>query len=255
MQEQIFDMLFNEDDVTWQTMLYELVRSDQMDPWDINLKDLAQRFFDTVQKMREMDFRVSGKILLAAAIMLKIKSNQLLTKDLDAFDALFAPDEEEEMLIDDAYLRDKAKYEHYKNVNLIPKTPQERKRKISIFDLVDALQKAMEVKKRRVLRDVPIDEDLTLPEKKTDISVVIKDIYGRIKSFFAANKGKTLTFSTLAPSQEKHDRVFTFIPLLHLTNQRKIDLHQERHFGEIEIAMMTASNKKELKKELSEVNA
>ena len=35
----------------------------------------------------------------------------------------------------------------------------------------------------------------------------------------------------------KEDKVFTFIPLLHLTNQRKIDLNQENHFGEIEIVL------------------
>jgi len=253
MQEQFFDVIFNTDDVTWQTMLYELVRTEQMDPWDIDITDLAQKFFDTVQQMREMDFRVSGKILLAAAIMLKIKSNQLLTKDLDAFDSLFSPDDEEEMIMDDDFEARK-KYEYYKNLNLIPRTPQARKRKISIFDLVDSLQKAIEVKKRRVLRDVPVGE-IKLPEKSVDISVVIKNIYGRIKSFFKSNKGKKLTFSILTPSQTRHDRVFTFIPLLHLSNQRKVDLHQEKHFGEIEIAMIQAANKKELETELSSVNA
>lgn len=254
MQEQLFDMLFNKDDVTWQTMLYELVRTEQMDPWDIDIALLAQRFFDTVQKMREMDFRVSGKILLAAAIMLKIKSNQLLTKDLDAFDSLFSPDEEEEMLLDEGYIKDKVNYEHYKNLNLIPKTPQQRKRKISIYDLVDSLQKAIEVKRRRVLRDVPVSE-ITLPEKKTDISVIIKDIYGRIKSFFASNKGDKLTFSALSPSENRQDKVFTFIPLLHLSNQRKIDMYQYKHFGEIEIAMIQASARKQIEQELSSVNA
>ena len=29
-----------------------------------------------------------------------------------------------------------------------------------------------------------------------------------------------------------------FIPLLHLTNQRKIDLHQQKHFGDIEVELL-----------------
>ena len=252
MQEQVFDLIFNKDDVTWQTMLYELVRTEQMDPWDINLKDLAQKFFDTVQNMREMDFRVSGKILLAAAIMLKIKSNQLLTKDLDAFDSLFAPDDEEELLLDDSQ---KPSYEYLKDAKLIPRTPQERKRKISIFDLVDALQQAIEVKRRRVLRDIPPEAEIAIPKKTRDISLVIKDIYGRIKAFFETNKNSKLKFSKLTLSENREDKVFTFIPLLHLSNQRKINLYQEEHFGEIEIAMMQAAAKQQLEKELSEVNA
>lgn len=54
------------------------------------------------------------------------------------------------------------------------------------------------------------------------------------------------------PSQKKEDKIFTFIPLLHLTNQRKVNLEQKEHFGEIEIMLNT---KKEVGEELSgEVN-
>ena len=59
--DQVLEIIFDKDDITWQSMLYELVRTEQMDPWDIDITQLAQKFFDTVQTMREMDFRISGK--------------------------------------------------------------------------------------------------------------------------------------------------------------------------------------------------
>ena len=69
-----------------------------------------------------------------------------------------------------------------------------------------------------------------------EIGDVIKNVYGRIKLFFVKNQDSRLTFSRLLPENaNKEDKVFTFIPLLHLTNQRKIELEQEQHFGEIEI--------------------
>ena len=95
-QDEIFEWLFQKDEVTWQTMLYELVRSEEMNPWDINVSLLAQRFLDMLRKLKEMDFRVSGKIILAAAILLKIKSNRLVHEDITNLDKLFAPDEEDE---------------------------------------------------------------------------------------------------------------------------------------------------------------
>jgi segregation and condensation protein A len=246
MQEQIFEMLFDKDDVTWQTMLYELVRTEKMDPWDIDISLISQRFFEMIHKMKEMDFRIGGKILLAAAVLLKIKSNQLLGKDLDAFDRMFQT--EDELLLDESS-GEKPSYEHLKNIQLIPRTPQERKRKVSIYDLVDALQKAIEVKRRRVMRDIPAGA-LEIPEKQIDISEVIKSIYGRIKSFFAVNDSKKLNFSALIPSESRHDKVYTFIPLLHLSTQRKIDLIQDQHFGEIQIAMLSASAEKQVAEEI-----
>ena len=56
-QEEIFEFLFEKDEVTWQTMLYELVRSEEMNPWDINVSLLAQKFLDMVRTMKKMDLR------------------------------------------------------------------------------------------------------------------------------------------------------------------------------------------------------
>src|SRR3989344_5635587 len=38
---------------------------------------------------------------------------------------------------------------------LIPRTPQPRQRKVSIYDLVEALERELEVKKRRLLHSIP----------------------------------------------------------------------------------------------------
>ena len=73
MQEQIFDMLLKENEVTWQTIIQDLVKKEGMDPWDVDVSKLSQRYISTLKKLKEHDFRVSGKVVLAAAILLKIK--------------------------------------------------------------------------------------------------------------------------------------------------------------------------------------
>lgn len=249
-QEELFEMLFDKDEVTWQTMLYELVKSEEMDPWNINLSLLAQKFLDMIRGLKQTDFKLSGKIVLAAAILLKIKSNRLVGEDMLNLDRLINQSEEEdEGLLDELTDEFEEQREALKDVDLIPRTPQARKRKVSIYDLVDALQKAMDVKKRRVMRDIPPIE-LKVPEKKADISDMIHGIYGKIKTFFAKSN-KKLTFNQLIPSESKVDKVYTFIPLLHLTNQRKIDLKQYTHFGEIEVEMLRKANEKDINKELA----
>src|SRR3989338_4141185 len=241
--ERIFQILYEEDEVTWQSLLYELVKKEGMNPWDINISLLTKEYIDTIKKLKELDFRISGKVLLAAAILLKMKSNRLLNEDLSEFDRLLTQEEE---LVEELDLEEQQQYKLGERPILIPRTPQPRKRKVSIFDLVNALEKALEVKQRRVLNSIP-PMSVRIPERKRDITEVIREVYSRIKSFFMINSQKRLTFTQLVPSQKKEDKIFTFIPLLHLTNQRKVNLEQKEHFGEIEI-MLNA--KKEVDEEL-----
>ncbi len=231
--ERIFQILYNTDEVTWQTLLYELIKKEGMNPWDINIRLLTKKYIETIKKLKDLDFRISGKVLLAAAILLKIKSNRLLNEDLSEFDRLLTQPEED--LLEEIDLEEPRVYGEEKQP-LIPRTPQPRKRKVSVFDLVKALEKALEVKKRRVLNSIP-PMNVKIPEKNKDITQIIREVYSKIISFFTRNKQNRLTFSQLAPSNTKEDKIYTFIPLLHLTAQGKVNLDQKEHFGEIGIML------------------
>ena len=241
--ERIFQILYSKDEVTWQSLLYELIKKEGMNPWDVDISQLTKDYIETIKKLKELDFRISGKVLLAAAILLKVKSNRLLNEDLYEFDRLLT---EEEELVEELDLEDQQHYEPGSSPVLIPRTPQPRKRKVSVFDLVNALEKALEVKQRRVLNSIP-PMNLKIPEKKRDITEIIRDVYTKIKLFFSKGQKNKITFSQLVPSQSKEDKVYTFIPLLHSANQSKIDMAQQEHFGEIEIYL---ASKKEVDKEL-----
>ncbi|UCH12321.1 MAG: segregation/condensation protein A [Candidatus Omnitrophota bacterium] len=241
--EKVFELLFNQDEITWQSIIYDLVRTEQMDPWDVDISLLTKRYLEMIKKLKEMDFRVSGKVLLAAAILLKMKSNRLVG-DANQLEQMFNEPEAAELY--DELEEEFQKITRPETPVLIPRTPQPRKRKVSIYDLVGALNKALEVKQRRVLNSIP-PMNVKVPEKKRDITEIIMDIYTKIKLFFSRGT-KKLTFSKLVLSDKKEDRVYAFVPLLHLANQdqRKIDLFQQQHFGDIEITLASKAVEKEL---------
>ncbi len=253
MSEDTIQLLLEKDDVTWRQLLYDLVKSEQMNPWDIDLSILSKRYIETIKQMQHMDFRVSGKILLAAAILLKVKSQHFIEHGLDELDRLLArtqePDMDETFFSEFSHeLFDVADKIEYEEPRLIPRTPQPRHRKITIYDLAEALQQALEVKKRKLDRAYP-NIKITIPKKKFDITQVIRDVYTRIKTYFHMNGDKQLTFSQLLPSSaSREDKVYTFIPLLHLDNQRKINMWQREHFGEIGIDLL--NTKKQVDSEL-----
>lgn len=243
-QSRIMDFLFNEHHINWQTMLYELVKQENMDLWDIDIGKISTKYVEMIKTLKELNFRVCGKIILAAAILLKLKSEQLLNSDIESFDSLFAKS-------DDAAwnelgdflegtgmgLREDLQELKRQKPLVVPRSPQPRQRKVSIYDLISALEKALESNVRKPIRIH--SNDFKMPDKKIDISLVIKDIYAKVIDFFEMEQEKNITFSDLLPKEANNlDKVYTFIPLLHLTNDRKIDLLQKEHFGEIEIILM-----------------
>jgi len=62
----------------------------------------------------------------------------------------------------------------------------------------------------------------------------MRQLYSTISTHYKTNQNK-ITFSQLIPEDTRMGKVLTFLPLLHLSNQRKLNLEQEEHFGEIEI--------------------
>src|SRR3989338_2829421 len=246
--DRIFSLLTQQEDITWQAILYDLVRKEGMDPWDVDISLIAQRYIHLLKELKEHDFRLSGKVILAAAILLKLKSSKLVDEDIGELDRLIKGEQPTDDLFfeepaDSAYQR-----EDMGDISLIPRTPQPRKRKVSIFDLVKALEKALEVKHRRVHNAMP-PAPLPVHKKSRDITELIREVYGKVKVYFGAEPKGRLTFKQLLPSEGREDKVHTFIPLLHLSQQRKVDLEQQEPFGEIGISLAV---KQELKEELAE---
>src|SRR3989338_8864918 len=148
MQQKIFYLLLEQEEIGWKSLIYDLIKTEQMDPWDVNITLLTQKYIQAIKAMQKHDLRISGKILLAAAILLKIKTSHLLEHDITKLDQLISQNNEgigEEELFEELESGEKRLREKYK---LITRNPQPRTRKHSVNDLIEALQKAMASKKR-----------------------------------------------------------------------------------------------------------
>jgi len=241
----VMDLLFEQDDVTWRTILLDLVKSEQMDPWDVNITLLTQKYLHVVKEMQEHDLKISGKILLAAALLLRIKSTHFIDKDLAEFDQLLYQQEESEE--DWENLNEQQKEERIREkYKLIPRNPQPRNRKVAIHDLISALQKAMETKRRILATQRPVKYEIQ--RKGMDIVEVIYDLYHKIMFYNkkTEGEGQKITFTQLLPPQAgKQEKAFTFIPLLHLENLQKVETEQKKPFDEIYITLKETKLTKE----------
>lgn len=236
MQQKVFDLLLEQDDVSWKSILMDLVNTEQMDPWDINITLLTKKYIHVIKELQQQDFRISGKILLAAAFLLKIKSAYLVEHDISNLDKLInqteAVDEEELFTeMENGSGKERPKFA------LIPRNPQPRTRKVSLQELIDSLQRAMVSKRRILAQQRPVKFEV--PKRKIDIMGAIRELYQKIVYYTQKENQEKLTFSQLLPPQAgKMEKVYTFVPLLHLEHQEKIQTEQGKPFEEIYIKLL-----------------
>ena len=147
MEDKIFQILVNDNEISWRSIIIDLVKKEDMDPWDINISLLSKKYIDRIKQLKESDLKVSGKVLLAAAILLRVKSYRFMDEDITALDALIASvNSDDEELFDDLldYEGQEGAINLEEQPKIYPRTPQPRKRKVSVFDLVNALEKALD---------------------------------------------------------------------------------------------------------------
>lgn len=232
-QEQIHNLVFSRE-IGWQEIIYDLINSEQLDPWNVDIVVLTNKYLEKIQELEENYF-VSSKVLLAAALLLRIKSEILLNKYIKSIDEiLFGKKEKIKIQMERIELDEEIPF-------LIPKSPIPRFRKVTLNELVESLNKAIITEGRRIKKEVLnnraiIDTSFSLPKRKFVINDKIKEIYEKLFSQLQNNEFGSVPFSVLI-GNDKEEKIYSFSSLLHLENQKKIWLHQEEHFGEINIWM------------------
>lgn len=228
-QNQFHDFVFGAE-LSWQEIIYDLINTEQLDPWDIDLSLLAQGYLEKIQQLEEANFAMSSKVLLVASLILRIKSELLISRYIRSLDdVLFNKKHEiqEKIEIPETYDEEFP--------GLLPKSPMPRLRRLSLPELMAALSKAVKTEERREYRKENEREAFErtrflMPKKTISLKDRIKKIYDRVVFFF--QKTDKIKFSELA-GEKKHEKINTFIPLLHLDNHNKLWLQQHQHFDEI----------------------
>ena len=255
-QDQIHDLLFSRE-LGWQEIIYDLINTEQLNAWDINIVILTDKYLERIQKIEEADFFVSSKVLLAASLLLKIKSEILLNTYIKSIDEiLFGKKEEKKYSMERIELEEEIP-------ELVLRSPIPRYKKVTLNELLESLNKAITTENRRIQK-ITINNNairkssFSLPKRKFSTKDKMKEIYQKLFKHLKDDEiKKKISFKELI-GEDKEEKIISFLPLLHLENQKKIWLHQEVHFDEIYIWLKDVFLKHnpdpfaELKEELEE---
>jgi segregation and condensation protein A len=232
-------------------ILVQMAERGEIDPWNIDIVEVTDRFLQELERRKELDLRVSGRTLFYAALLLRMKSEYLeeaelpeeedygegeedegtgfgLDKGVDAGDDLLGPIERLEREIKRRLDR-----------------KQLRKRPITLFELILELKAAEKEQRRRqrffhgfdpALIEVDDVVGIAHDEGYRDAAHVILD-----QCQEKIEREGIMTLEEIAALMGKKI-IEVYIPLLYLMFEEKILLWQEEFFGQVFVGIRSAQD-------------
>lgn len=211
----------------WKELLFELIETRQLDPWNVDIIALADGFLKKIKEMEKMELAVPGNTILAASILLRHKTDGVVW---------------EEPAPPVAFAEGAPPFEELPSLTLASRLLP--RRQITLDELVQEMERVIRYEGERLIKPRGgIDTFVELPIAQVDIDQRMEETYGRLKTL--QDQEGWVLFSRLA--QNREEIIPVLMALLHLAQKEKIDLYQEVFFQEILIRILEGKKEKEVR--------
>jgi segregation and condensation protein A len=218
-------------------ILVGLAERGEIDPWNINIIEVTDRFLSELERCRQLNLQISGRTLFYAATLLRMKSEQL---DLASDDEDDGAGGEDFDLAGDLDFEDKGRFGPIEQLEREIQRRLDRKslRKspVTLFELIIEL-KNLEKEERRRRRLPPAQEDF-LVEADDVVGIAHEEGYQDssrqvIEECLAnADPDTEITLAELC-SDLGWCLPDVYIPLLFLALDGRCSIRQEEFFGDV----------------------
>jgi segregation and condensation protein A len=207
---------------TWREMLLDMIYEEKIDPWDIDIHKVTTTYINKIKQMQKLDLRIPANLVLAAAILLRIKAYRFL-------------EYEQQTQLED--FTESIPYSELETIELKGRIPP--KGRLTLEDLMNAIEEVIEYTKKREEK-IKIQQQNIMPIIEIKLSEFKIDkemerVYNKIKEL--ADSYKLVSFNALLEQKTSKEIIYTFLPLLFLAQKGKITLIQEKIFEDIFISL------------------
>ena len=211
---------------TWREVLIDLVATNKLDPWDIDIVKVVDGYLAAIKRMKVLELRIPANIILAASILLRMKSDTI---------SIFSMADEEVPPEGDGVAAERIRPEVEQ---LVPRARMQPKRKVTLTELLDALNDAMKMEEKRTVEHERMAAPVSFAIDKVDIEDKMKRVHAAITE--SLDREGLTTFSAIAKGFPGPDSVLLdlFVPILFLAHDGRIAVMQERFFDEIIIKIL-----------------
>ncbi|MGB9703338.1 MAG: segregation/condensation protein A [Candidatus Micrarchaeia archaeon] len=204
----------------WKEMLINLVESEKLDPWSIDIVVIADKFLQKIKMLQVLDLHVAANVILASSILLRMKTETLL------FEATQVEEQNGEV--------EEKQTPNIPQLNLKLRLPPPRR--LTLQELIKAVEEIMKIQQRiKKVVNVP-QQTIQIDLNEKDLDTLINETFEKIKK--SVDPYGLVTFSQLLTKKDCEEVLKIFVPLLHLEKGGKVSLFQEEFFGEIFIKLL-----------------
>ncbi len=229
-------------------ILVGMAKSGKIDPWNVDIVDVTDKYLAHLFQMKAQNLRLTGRTLLFAAILLRLKSNVLEGIDANQIEGIEEEHPEDFEFNDDPWDDEEI---NTNNVISLDEVLQRRtsirlnrSRMVNLKDLIKQLQfyeeldrkqslkNAHERAKRRVRSYARLTpDDIVNLAHDEYIEKSVEVLHENLKRIFETQEKVELTTLTLLGL----DKISAYIALLFLTAEpdSDVDLYQEEFYGEL----------------------
>ncbi|MDU9375430.1 hypothetical protein McpSp1_00020 [Methanocorpusculaceae archaeon Sp1] len=228
-------------------ILVQMAERGEIDPWNIDIVEVTDRFLAELERRRELDLRVSGRTLFYSSVLLRMKSEYL---DVPA------EPEEDEFAEDDPFAEGADPFAEdvvtaralgpiemlEREIDRRIKRKDARKRPVTLYELITQLKLAEKAERRRQRRRKFVNPDEeAFPEPDADDVVGIahdeaydamaKQIYALVIDHPDARDPGVSLYELVSALHWPLYQVY--IPCLFLMLEGLVDLEQDEFFGDL----------------------
>lgn len=210
----------------WKQILMELIDQSRIDPWDVDIILISDVFMKKVRELKNLNLAVQANVILAAAILLKYKSEYL--RAITTEEQTLMTDYPAEVSMPDG--------EEIPQLMLVSRIPP--KRQITLDELLGEMENIIKYDDESYAR-VPrgtVNETIDFLISEEDIEKKISDVLEKIRE----NSDETgwSLFSSIIQNRSNLEIIQTLVYVLHLTQKGTVDVKQDKMFGEIFIHVL-----------------
>jgi segregation and condensation protein A len=216
-------------------ILVGLAERGEIDPWNIDILEVTDRFLNELEKLRKLDLRISGRTLFYAATLLRLKSEFLVEpEETGEGDEDLLEEEPPEGFDIHEYLGPIERLE--REIKRRIERKNLRTRPVTLYELIRMLRTAeREEHRRRRTRTVypePLieTEDVVSVAHDEGYQETASNVWKRWEDLASAREQVTLGELCQTLDRRIAD---VYIPLLFLNLDGKLEISQETFFDEV----------------------
>ena len=247
-------------------ILVNMAKQGKIDPWNVDIVEVTDKYLMHLFQSKAQNLRLTGRTLLFAAILLKLKSNVL--EGIDVLD--FEPQHQDEFNYDDEMPLDyEEEYIPTNNVISIDEVLQRRTsvrlnhnrvvtlrdliRQLEFYEMLDkkqSLKNAHERAKRRVQNYAKLSPDDIINLAHDEyIENGVQRLKANLSEILSRQDKIELNELTLLGM----DKISAYISLLFLTVESDYDLEQDEFYGDLYVIRREENPAEELDRSINNV--